>query len=204
MADAAAVLDAHLGVAGANLIYANVDKRPYTDMYWQESRLLIRCVGLSGGGRGATDKDTDERQQKRLRAIMRTRCDVTAAAMRHALHVAAGGAASGNDDARWVETAESVESGVCQVDYDGGEHWITYVPESGHVYHSWLGRFLPRRNVVSPGPMCRAKAMEIAVSLDFAHMLQIVDPYEGCAVTIYTHSSDGHEHDAAVAGEMPV
>lgn len=163
--DDSAVLDAQIGDNDLNLRYADVVRRPETAMYWQETRLVTRSVALntSGGGgkggKGGSSADTSA-LARRLRAIMRTRCDVTAAALRDALDT------HQRAKSRWV-SCERVDAGVCQVVYGGGDHWITYVVESGHVYHSWMGKFLLRRDCVLPGAMTRAKALELAANLDF-------------------------------------
>ena len=167
--DDAVVLDARVGDRDLNLRYADVECRPETRMYWQESQLIIRVVGARGDGAPARDgAAAAAAARRRLHAIMRTRCDVTAAALRHELDWRQGKAT------RWL-SVECADSGVCQVEYSGGDHWITYVPHSGHVYHSWMGRFMLRRDCVRRGAMTRAKALEVAESLGFVDELQPCD-----------------------------
>lgn len=97
-----------------------------------------------------------------------TKCEITACAIRAALTPNYDTSARNGVDI-WPcnnngEDSDTDESLFYQVQVDGGEHWVTFLPHSGAFYHSWYNMFEMRKGRTSPlggVSMTRKKCVEM-------------------------------------------
>ena len=115
---------------------------------------------------------------------VQTKCEVTATAIRAALcenYDTDGGVGKWlcNNDGSDGDTDEAE---IYQIQFNGGNHWMTYLPHSGAFYHSWYNRFSICKGYINPGPISRQKCTELyeasLLHVDHSDRRQLVEEME--------------------------
>ena len=77
-----------------------------------------------------------------------------------------------SSDYDWTIVESTIDQNICQIEYD--DHIITYLPEYGYVYHSFMGAFTLKRECVIPGQITKDKAINI-----YHQLIHDEVPYDG-------------------------